>query len=266
MGKISGTKEWSVASVNCLVGCSHDCRYCYARANALRFRRIKSPDDWAKPRVRQREVKKRRRRVRGRVMFPTTHDILPEFLEPCLTVLRRLLNGGNEVLVVTKPHFECVRAICGLAGFDSGLLNDARERIVFRFTIGAVTEELLAYWEPGAPTYAERHACLQYAFEAGFETSVSCEPLLDAHRVEELVEEIDPWVTDTIWIGAMNQVDQRCVPGTDPAAIAAIKAGQTPGRMQAVYEALRGNRKIRWKESYKKVLGLGLATAPGLDV
>ena len=39
---ISGTKEWSVSSVNCITGCEHNCRYCYARANALRFKRIAS--------------------------------------------------------------------------------------------------------------------------------------------------------------------------------------------------------------------------------
>lgn len=31
MSKIRGTKEWSVASVNILSGCPHDCRYYYGR-------------------------------------------------------------------------------------------------------------------------------------------------------------------------------------------------------------------------------------------
>jgi len=53
---ISGTKEWSVESVNCVTGCSHNCRYCYARAMALRFHRIKRPEDWATMQVRWAEV------------------------------------------------------------------------------------------------------------------------------------------------------------------------------------------------------------------
>ena len=29
----NGTQEWSVKTVNCCTGCSHDCRYCYAKGN-----------------------------------------------------------------------------------------------------------------------------------------------------------------------------------------------------------------------------------------
>ena len=47
--KISGTKEWSIASVNCVTGCENDCRYCYARHDALtRYGgRIKSAAEWS---------------------------------------------------------------------------------------------------------------------------------------------------------------------------------------------------------------------------
>ena len=44
--KISGTKEWSVKSVNILAGCTHRCRYCYARATALKYKRIVDPEEW----------------------------------------------------------------------------------------------------------------------------------------------------------------------------------------------------------------------------
>ena len=33
----------------------------------------------------------------GTVRFPTTHDITPEFLEECVTVVRNLVAGGNHV-------------------------------------------------------------------------------------------------------------------------------------------------------------------------
>ena len=36
--KTHGTQEWSVKTVNCCTGCSHDCRYCYAKGMAVRFR------------------------------------------------------------------------------------------------------------------------------------------------------------------------------------------------------------------------------------
>lgn len=257
--KISGTKEWSVESVNCLTGCSHDCRYCYGRASALRFGRIRSAAEWGRPKVQTAAVAKRRRRVEGTVMFPSTHDILPEFLDPCLTVLLNVLEAGNRVLIVSKPHCDCIRAIVEEFG-------DYRDRILFRFTIGALDEELLAYWEPGAPTFAERYAALSLARAAGFRTSVSCEPLLDADWVLHLVAAIEDQVTDTIWIGKMNQPRARAAPGTSAEALARIEAGQTDERIRAIYRGLKDHPKIRWKESYKRILGLEEATVAGQDV
>ena len=43
---IKGTKEWANAKENCIKGCSNDCRYCYAKANAIRFNR-ETADTWA---------------------------------------------------------------------------------------------------------------------------------------------------------------------------------------------------------------------------
>jgi len=267
--RISGTKEWSVESVNCLSGCSHDCRYCYARADALWFGRIKSAAEWSRPVLREKEVTRRRRKVKGPVMFPTTHDITPEFLEPCLEVIRNILEAGNRLLIVSKPHFDCIEAIVRETW-------RYQEQILFRFTIGAMDDELLGYWEPGAPTFQERLEALQVAWAAAYETSVSCEPLLDSHCVQALVAKLAPcgpkssaaphYITDTIWIGKMNQVRARCVAGTSQQAIRWIEAGQTDRRVREIYEALKDHPKVRWKDSYKRVLGLQEATAAGQDV
>ncbi len=258
--RISGTREWAVANVNCVLGCSHKCRYCYARSNALRYNRIEDPAEWGEGynRVRPVEVNKSRRKVDGTVMFPTTHDITPEFLSPCLTVIGKILDAGNRLLIVSKPHMECVEAICREQ-------HARRHQILFRFTIGAISENVLSYWEPGAPTFEERLACLRYAYRLGFATSISAEPLLEADRVEDLASALLPWVSDSLWVGKMNQIDSRVVPGTDKEAIAAIKQGQTNERIRVIYELLKSEPKVRWKESYKAVLGLALAETAGLD-
>jgi len=256
---ISGTKEWSVESVNCVSGCEHDCRYCYARYNAVeRFGRMKG-EDWPRMRVRPSDVRKRRRKVGGTVMFPTTHDITPAVLEPCMTVLRNLLEAGNRVLVVSKPHWECILEI-------TDRLREFRQQVLFRFTIGALDDRILGYWEPGAPTVEERLMALQSACKCGWSTSVSCEPLLEADGAADLFCTVEPWVTDTIWIGKMNRVRQRCVTGTSEAPIAAIEAGQTDQRVREIYAALKDQPKVRWKESYKRALGLREAEAAGMDV
>ena len=38
--KNQGTQEWSVKTINCCTGCSHDCRYCYAKGMAVRFKQV----------------------------------------------------------------------------------------------------------------------------------------------------------------------------------------------------------------------------------
>jgi hypothetical protein len=209
--------------------------------------------------LREKEVRKRRTNVGGTIMFPSTHDILPEFLEPSLTVIGRILEAGNRLLIVSKPHLECIREICRE-------FTKYKDKILFRFTIGAMDNDILGYWEPGAPRFEERLASLQHAHDQGFRTSVSCEPLLDSSNVRSLFDALAPYVTDTVWIGKMNGIDYRVEPGTDPEAVRLVKEGQTGAVIRAVHAELKEEPKVRWKESFKQVLGLDLAEEAGLDI
>ena len=261
MTKITGTKEWAVENVNCMAGCSHGCLYCYAKSMARRFKRAKSDADWAKPRVKPKQVNRKQQAVGGTVMFPTTHDIVPEFIEPCVTVLSNLLKAGNRVLVVSKPHLICIKRLC--KDFTS-----YKNRILFRFTIGAYENKLLQFWEPGAPKFEERLASLKHAHSNGFMTSVSIEPMLDTPNVVSLFHKLAPFVTDSIWLGKLNRA-RTCIwerPPEVEAAIQRIEANQTDDKIRAIYQVLKDEPLVRWKESVKKVIGLKLADEAGMDV
>jgi DNA repair photolyase len=245
----TGTREWSQSSENCCLGCSHGCLYCYARADALRWKRIASPAEWT--RERNLPLPKHFKRRPGVVMFPTTHDITPANLDHCLAMLEGLLKAGNRVLVVSKPHASCVAEICRRFGGMWKEIGGCMERLEFRFTIGAWSNSTLAYWEPGAPDFSERWGALRMAFDLGQHTSVSMEPLL----------------TETIWIGKANHLRLRSAWMFTPempderlralhAEIERIEAGQTEEAVRRVYEALKDNPKVRWKDSYRRVLGL----------
>ncbi len=249
----TGTREWSAHSVNCISGCSNGCLYCYGRSQALRFKRIKVGVDWIAEQVREKAVKQNRYKKEGTIMFPTTHDITENNLGACRTVLKKLLKAGNQVLIVSKPSLECV-------GDLTRVLDEFKDQILFRFTIGALDDRILKFWEPNATSFSERRGALRIANARGFQTSVSCEPLLEPENVQELVNELDPYVTDTIWIGCANKLPQRTawcegLPGLAE-EIARIHAGQEPERIREIYELLKDNPKIRWKDSYKKVLGM----------
>lgn len=252
--RISGTLEWAKYSVNCFKGCEHDCLYCYARTSALQRKLIRNKEEWKKPvYMAPKSVPSHKNDT---TMFPTQHDITPATLDMSLKYILELLKAKNNLLIVSKPHLECIRAICDAT-------KSFKQQILFRFTIGAKDDAILKFWEPGAPCFQERLESLKYAFEEGFETSVSCEPMLDAANIIDLVETLQPFITDCIWIGKMNKIDRRV--GIRNEMVKAIEEGQTDANIKAIYTQLKNNPLIKWKESIKEVVGLELAEKAGED-
>jgi len=264
--KVSGTREWASSSVNVMLGCEHDCTYCYARSSAARFGR-KDATDWAteevQPNLRSKNFGKRR----GTVMFPTTHDITPDNLIHTGEILGRLLAAGNDVLVVSKPHLSTITELCAR-------FAEYKDQILFRFTIGSCNDGTLALWEPGAPTFDERLGALKHAHRQGFKTSVSMEPMLDTieERIVYTFRAAAPFVTDAIWLGKMNKATERLKRNGFGgnlklmAAATALVASQSDERIRALYDRLKDEPKVKWKESIKSVVGIEIPTEAGLDV
>jgi DNA repair photolyase len=255
-----GTSEWSVKTVNCCTGCSHDCVYCYAKEMALRFGQI-TASQWPLEQIRQPDVRKRHKKYDGQIMFPSSHDITPNNLASCLTVLEKLFYAGNQVLVVSKPHLECIEKICDA-------FKRYRNQILFRFTIGACDDKILSFWEPNAPGYDERRNCLVYSFMTGFQTSVSVEPMLDSANIDMLIEDLMPFVSDSIWIGIMNHTG-RFGKNANPVlqqAIEKIGKGQANSVIKTIYQRHKNNPMIKWKAEIKKIVGIPLPKKPGMDI
>ncbi len=244
----TGTREWSNASYNIGRGCCHNCLYCYARQMAQDYGWIGGPQRWATEAMKEKKAPIPRKK--GVVMYPTMHDISPYYLDASIAAIKALIAAENKVLVVTKPHYDCVVKLCeGLA--------EHKHRILFRFTIGTLDTALAKLWEPGAPSPAERLGCLVWAHAQGFATSVSMEPML-AGKDDAIAtyRSIDPWVTEKIWFGKMNQVDER-VAKTTPAIAAACRLIQDQQSDEEILElvaALADQPKIQWKDSIKEVI------------
>lgn len=257
----TGTREWADETRNLYAGCRNNCRYCYARANALQFGRIKSAAQWIEMRE-NKSAQNNGNRKRGnnqdpfyeprRIMFPSTHDLFPEHLDVIIAALKSWLTPMNQVLLVTKPRYDVVKHLCAE-------LQRYRKQIVFRFTIGSMNNDILSFWEPGAPTYDERYECLWMAYANGYETSVSCEPYLD-NRIFDLVEAVSPLVTDTIWIGKMNRISRRV--NTDGwsskerSFLHRVFDAQTNDFIKNLYRRLKDWPQVHWKDSIESVLGL----------
>lgn len=258
---VFGTYEWAVINANFINGCSNNCKYCYSREMAIRFKR-KTTENWKVEEVNYNQFTRKFKKVDGFVMFPSSHDITPSHLPETVDFLRRIINAGNNVLIVSKPHFEVIETICNE-------FVDHKRNILFRFTIGSMDSEILKFWEPDAPDYNERKRCLKFAYENGFETSVSCEPMLD-NNTSSLVSDLQKYVSDFFWIGKANFLNRRLRMNgfTDEETLdKAIELidWQSDSNIKFLYRRLKGNPKVKWKESIKKVLNLEISTVKGAD-
>lgn len=258
----SGTQEWAAINVNIQNGCHHDCHYCYAKSMAIRFKRA-TPEGWSEPALRKPDIDKGYTKRKGRIMFPTAHDITDDNIEPCLQVLKKMLAAGNEVLIVSKPRAACIRRLCKeLAQYQS--------QIVFRFSIGSKSNAVLRKWEPCAPSFAERRNALKLAHDRGFATSVSCEPMLD-DNIAAVIKAVRPYVSDSIWLGKANRLRSIVPvnsPGDEPMREEAERliAIQSDDATKALYERFKSDPMIKWKDSIKKVVGLQRPTEKGMDI
>lgn len=197
-----GTKEWADKTINFQFGCKNGCLYCYGCKMAIRFykiqKRFNSLESWTENiSINKKNVEKGWRKAKGRIMIPSAHDIYTENLSEALIVIRKLLEAGNELLIVSKPKLKCIQTICKE-------FIEFKSQMQFRFTITSLDNETLKLWEPNAPSFEERFQALQHAFYEGYKTSISIEPYLD-YFVSELIQKMEPFVTDSIWVGIMNK-------------------------------------------------------------
>jgi DNA repair photolyase len=247
---LSGVGEWAGYRCNIGTGCSHGCRYCFAEGLAVvRYKRVENADAWRTELLREVSTTRCRKRKKP-IMFPTTHDITPAYLPAYRCHLYNLLHAENNVLIVSKPHRESIEAICNE-------FTSFRDNLAFRFTIGGINNESMRHWEPGAPLFEERMECLRYAFEYGYSTSVSSEPMLGGRdEAEKMYYLLEPYVTGEIWFGTMKYIGGL---KSDPDPVIAdrakeILAQQTDDEIMELVGRLDKLPKVQWKDSIKTII------------
>jgi DNA repair photolyase len=249
MKKTHGTKEWADYNVNCIRGCYNNCRYCYAKMMAKRFGRA-SDNTWKNMTIVKDVLTRNFKKRNGRVMFPSTHDIFDfsPFREACFTVIRKLLDSENEVLITSKPRFNVIAEI-------ASQFIDYQDQIQFRFTITSHDDKLLGFWEPNAPMFDERMASLEYAFRKGFKTSVSIEPFLDRDPTV-LIEKVTPFTTESIWIGRMNYISRNTFTKEERPFYQSVRKNYESGNLWKLHNAVKDYPLVRIKDSVRIQLGL----------
>jgi len=226
---------------------------------AIRFKR-KSPDSWKNEELLISNG--RIGKVNGQVMFPSTHDITPDNIDLSIKAIANILKFSNKILIVSKPHLSCISRICN----D---FQNYKDNILFRFSIGSSNDSILKFWEENAPLFNERLESLRFAYNNGFKTSVSCEPMLD-NKIENVIELVLPYVTDSVWIGKINFLIRRLKINGYSDKETLYKANQLlewqkDENIYDLYDRYKDNPLIKWKESIKKVLKIEIPIKKGLD-
>ncbi len=258
-----GTKEWADGNFNTHYACTHGCRYCYAWCEAYQRKRPYW-ENWGKKMVKRDYWNKnwQKRNDGYTIMYPTTHDILPEIIDDSFQAIKNMLDANINVLLVSKPHIEVItKLIDEFSDFKVG-----QPKITLRFSISTNDDKLIRYWESAAPRFSERLECLKLAFDNGFSTSVSMEPFLPAKskskkkEIESLITLINsllPFVKETLWLGMMNHIPKKTLLGkhlnsTDLMVIQDLLNFYDFENIYKLISFFYQFKKIRWKESIKK--------------
>jgi len=259
--RTSGTKEWADSNVNFQFGCKNGCLYCYALGMAKRRTNHpeshrKNLEDWTNNiAIRKDQLQKGFGKRKGRIMFPTTHDIYSENLPYARKMLRKLLEKGNRVLITTKPNLKSIVSLC--YAFEKYI-----DQIQFRFTITSQDDSILQFWEPNAPRFIDRLQSVNFAHNLGYKTSISIEPFLDPHP-ELIISQLEKKVTESIWLGTLNtqwvskEVRKLINNHSNPVINNIFSYAKKDTLEEIVYRCkMVSNGKLRLKDSIRHILEL----------
>lgn len=163
--------------VNPYVGCTHACKYCYARFMTKYTGHDEPWGEFVDVKVNAAEALRRqlqrRRKKGGSVLIGTVTDAyqpLERELGLTRAVLAALAGAGLDVTILTKSDL-VARDVETLRELDSCAVE---------MTITSLDDDVRAAFEPGAPSPARRLEALRLLRDNGVRTSVSVGPVLPA--------------------------------------------------------------------------------------
>jgi DNA repair photolyase len=196
--------EYGDYTINHVQGCSHGCTYpCYAMMMAKRFGRVKSYEEWCKPKLvsnAEEILKKEIPKFKNKIDFVHLSFATDPFMygfgevtELSLKLIKMLNEANIKCTVLTK----------GILPVDLADLNHNNEAGI---TIVSLNDEFLHKYEPFAAPIHDRIDSLYQLHKKGIKTWVSIEPYPTPNIVEQDLNELLNAVSfvDKIIFGRMN--------------------------------------------------------------
>ena len=166
--------EYGDYTINHVLGCSHGCKYpCYAFLQKKRFGKIKSYDDWIKPKIvsntlelLDKEIPRLKSKIKSVQLCFTTDPFMygyDEVTEMSMSAIAKLNDAGIKCTVLTK-------------GILPSKLSEFSKENEYGITLISLNEEYRKKMEPGSAPYQSRIDALKFLHDSGCKTWVSIEP------------------------------------------------------------------------------------------
>ena len=166
--------EYGDYTLNHILGCSHGCKYpCYAFMMKRRFGKVKSYEDWIKPKIvantlelLDKEIPRLKGNIKSVQLCFTTDPFMygyEEIATMSLDVIKKLNSAGIKCIVLTK----------GILPPELAELSPENE---YGISLISLSESYREKIEPGAAPYFLRIEALKSLHKAGCTTWVSMEP------------------------------------------------------------------------------------------
>lgn len=199
--------EYGDYTINHVVGCSHGCKFpCYAFMLSRRFGRIKSYEEWIKPRIVANSLEildKEIPKLKGKINFVhlsfMTDPFMmgyPKVVKLSLDIIKKLNKNGIKVTTLTKGLYPDEL----LDKTNYGMDNE------YGITLVSLDENFKKKYEPYSSDYKDRIESLKKLHNAGLKTWVSIEPYPTPNIVNQDLREIlnEIAFVDKIVFGKLN--------------------------------------------------------------
>jgi DNA repair photolyase len=200
--------EYADFCLNYVEGCSHGCNFpCYAFLLAKRFGKVKTYQDWIKPKLVENALElldKEIPKYKGKINFVHLCFMTDPFMygykeikDLTLKVIKKLNENKIKCTVLTKGIYP--KALTDKNKFDE--LNE------YGITLVSLNNKFKKNFEPFSAPYTRRIDALKKLHDAGLKTWVSIEPyptpnLDDAQDLDNLLNQIK--FVDRIIFGKLN--------------------------------------------------------------
>jgi DNA repair photolyase len=199
----SKAKEYCDLAINIYTGYNHKCTYCYAKKMHDRYRPNENFDD---VKVREGIVEATKKQLAGgkyigkKIMLCFMCDPYPADIDTTATreIITAIKEAGANFTVLTKGAMRAAR------DFDLYKPGDS-----FGASLTLLPHNHYAhYWEPEAPSNAERCKSLLKAHEKGIRTWASLEPVIFPEDTLRIIEMTHEYV-DLYKVGVINYNEKK---------------------------------------------------------